>query len=132
MYDNYNYPMGADDKNAPWNEHKNTSVEVEVTISQSLSKTAKIQVSDYNVEEIADYDGTRIIKDIVYDFTDTDLRKHYKEQYYTIEELLVQLKVYLTEDIAYRPKEDPKLHKLQTLLESCEGWLVDETEVIEN
>lgn len=132
MHNNYNYPEGTDYADAPWNECVKEAIEVDVVISQSLSKSTKIKVSNYEVEETADYDGNRVIKDVIYDFTNSNLKEEYKSQQYTIEELLEHLKVYLAEDIAYRPKDDPKLHTLQILLESCEGWLVDETEVIEN
>lgn len=58
--DNYNYPMGADTKDAPWNQEENPEREIEVTVSVTLSKTVKIKVSDYDIVNIArDEDGNR-------------------------------------------------------------------------
>ena len=54
MYDNYNYPAGADEPNAPWNQSDPEPVEVEVTISQSLSRSTTITVTDYTAEEWED------------------------------------------------------------------------------
>lgn len=44
---NYDYPLGADTKDAPWNQVDNPEREIEVTVSVTLSKTVKIKVSDY-------------------------------------------------------------------------------------
>ena len=49
--DNYNYPMGADTKDAPWNQVDNPEREIEVTVSVTLSKTVKIKVSDYEITD---------------------------------------------------------------------------------
>lgn len=47
--DNYNYPIGADNDLAPWNQEENPEREIEVTVSVTLSKTIKIKVSDYDI-----------------------------------------------------------------------------------
>ena len=44
MYDNYNYPLGADNPDAPWNQKENPEREIEVTVSVTLSKTIKVTV----------------------------------------------------------------------------------------
>ena len=46
-----NYPIGADTPDAPWNQVENPEKEVEVTISITLSKTVKIKVRDYKIEQ---------------------------------------------------------------------------------
>ena len=60
------------------------------------------------------------------------MKEAYEEQEYTIPELLDYLKTYLTVDIANCNKDSGKKQKLQHILDCCEGWEVDETEVIEN
>ena len=56
--DNYNYPVGSDTKEAPWNEVEQSSEEIEVTVSITLSKTLKIKVKDYEIiSEGVDEDG---------------------------------------------------------------------------
>lgn len=57
------YPMGAqNDPNAPYNEKENPEIEVEVTVSITLSKTFKIKTDQYNEEFYGkDEDGFPII-----------------------------------------------------------------------
>lgn len=137
MYNNYDYPCGADGPDAPWNQSEPEPVEVDVTISQSLSRSTKIITTDYIVNEWEDFEPDeegRFYRTggIEYDFSDSDLKGAYEEQDYTIPELLDYLKAYLIADIADCDKESGKKQKLQHILDCCEGWEVDETEVIEN
>lgn len=66
--DNYNYPIGADTTDAPWNQVEHPEKEVEVTISVTLSKTTKVRVNDYKMGE----DG--------YDFSDCNLKRVVEDQ----------------------------------------------------
>lgn len=132
------YPPGAEfDPDAPYNQSEPEPVEVDVTISQSLSRSTTIKVTDYISNEWEDFEPDeegRFYRTggIEYDFSDSDLKGAYKEQDYTIPELLDYLKAYLIADIANCDKESGKKQKLQHILDCCEGWEVDETEVIEN
>lgn len=137
MYNNYDYPYGADIPNAPWNQSDPEPVEVDVTISQSLSRSTKITVTDYIAEEWEDCepdegDGFYRTGGVDYDFSDSDLKRAYEEQEYTIPELLDYLKAYLITDIAECSEESGRKKKLQHILACCEGWEVDETEVVED
>lgn len=76
--DNYNYPMGADTDNAPWNQIDSEPVEVEVTVSITLSKTVKVYVDDYT-QEAPEFDGEVYCAGSI-DFSDCDLHKAVKEQ----------------------------------------------------
>ena len=136
MYDNYNYPIGADIPNAPWNQSDPEPIEVEVTISQSLSRSTKIKVTDYIANEWEDVDsddegGFYKIGGVEYDFSDSDLKGAYEEQEYDIPKLLDYLKAYLIADIAKYNEESNRKKELQHILSCCEGWNVDETEVIQ-
>lgn len=54
----YDYPLGSDNSDAPWNQGNNPEKEVEVLISVTLSKTVKVKVTDYSVIESGrDEDG---------------------------------------------------------------------------
>lgn len=131
------YPIGIEySSDAPWNQSDQEPLQVEVTISQSLSRSVTIQVSDYATNEWEDieYDEDGHInrtKGIDYDFSDSNLKRSYEEQEYTIPELLDYLKSYLIADIAKYSKDSSKKRKLQHILKCCEGWILDETEVIE-
>ena len=55
---NYDYPMGADTSSAPWNQKDNPEMEIEVTVSVTLSKNFTIKVKDksgkeYNKQKMA-------------------------------------------------------------------------------
>lgn len=66
---NDNYPLGAaNDPNAPFNRVDPEPIEVEVTVSITLSKTVKIYVDDYT------QDGSDI------DFSECNLSKAVEEQ----------------------------------------------------
>lgn len=136
MYDNYNYPLGADTPYAPYNQSEPEPVEVDVTISQSLSRSTKIKVTDYISNEWEDVEpnnkgGFSRIGGVEYDFSNSDLKGAYEEQEYTIPELLDYLILYLIRDIAKCNEDSNKKKKLQYILSCCEGWIMDETEVIE-
>ena len=132
------YPPGTEfDTNAPWNQSDPEPVEVDVTISQSLSRSTTITVTDYIAKEWEDCepdeeDGFYRTDGVDYDFSDSDLKGAYEEQEYTIPELLDYLKAYLITDIAECDKESGRKKKLQHILACCEGWEVDETEVVED
>ena len=130
------YPQGAEhNPNAPYNQVEHEKVEVEVVISQTLSRSTKILITDYIAREYEniesdDEGGFYRTKEIEYDFSDSDLKGAYEEQEYTIPELLNYLKTYLIADIANCNKDSNKKQKLQHILDCCEGWEVDETEVV--
>ena len=130
------YPIGTEhDPNAPYNQVEHEKVEVEVVISQTLSRSTKIFITDYIAKEYEniesdDEGGFYRTREIEYDFSDSDLKGSYEEQEYTIPELLDYLKTYLIVDIANCNKDSGKKQKLQHILDCCEGWKVDETEII--
>ena len=63
------YPAGAEfDPRAPWNEVELPPKEVEVTISAIVSKTIKVPVRDYTIDEEGNID-----------FSDCDLKKAVEE-----------------------------------------------------
>ena len=136
MIENGYYPQGAEhNPNAPYNQVEHEKVEVEVVISQTLSRSTKILITDYIAREYEniesdDEGGFYRTKEIEYDFSDSDLKGSYEEQEYTIPELLNYLKTYLIADIANCNKDSNKKQKLQHILNCCEGWKVDETEII--
>lgn len=75
--DNYNYPEGADNKSAPWNS-SNPEKEIEVTVCLSISKTVKLKVSDYTIEERGKDEDGNYYENI--DFSDCDLVSAAQEQ----------------------------------------------------
>lgn len=76
--DNYNYPMGADTKDAPWNQADNPEREIEVTVSVTISKTVKIKVSDYEITDSGKDEDGEYFEDI--DYSNCDLKGAVEEQ----------------------------------------------------
>lgn len=111
--DNYNYPMGADTKDAPWNQADNPEREIEVTVSITLSKTVKIKVSDYEIIDSGKDEDGEHFEDI--DYSNCDLKSAVKEQ------------ITLPQDGYLYVRGD---HENNKLIEDLSGWNVDDFEVI--
>lgn len=63
------YPAGAEfDPRAPWNEIEQPPKDIEVTISAIVSKTIKVPVRDYTIDEEGNID-----------FSECDLKKAVEE-----------------------------------------------------
>lgn len=112
--DNYNYPMGADTKDAPWNQVDNPEREIEVTVSVTLSKTVKIKVSDYTITDSGKDEDGDYFEDV--DYSDYDLKGAVEEQ--------ITLPQNAWDYIA------PKSKKEVQAIFDLKGWNVDEMEVI--
>lgn len=108
--DNYNYPMGADTKDAPWNQVDNPEREIEVTVSVTLSKTVKIKVSDYEITDSGKDEDGEYFEDI--DCSNCDLKSAVEEQ------------IVLPQSAHIYVKSNPKVH------EDLSNWCVDDLEVI--
>lgn len=72
----YDYPLGADTNDAPWNRIDLPPREIEVTISITLSKTTTLVVNDYDIYEDDSEDG----KQLIYDYSNCDLIKAVENQ----------------------------------------------------
>lgn len=111
--DNYNYPMGADTKDAPWNQVDNPEREIEVTVSVTLSKTVKIKVSDYEITDSGKDEDGEYFEDI--DYSNCDLKGAVEEQ------------IVLPQDAYKYVRGD---HEDCKLIEDLSGWDVDDFEVL--
>ena len=114
---NYDYPLGADTKDAPWNQIDNPEREIEVTVSVTLSKTVKIKVSDYEITDSGKDEDGNYFEDI--DYSDCDLKEVVEEQVY-----LPQEAGQLIDDFAIGTV------KAKNIVEDLSNWNVDEMEVI--
>ena len=113
IMDNYNYPMGADTKDAPWNQADNPEREIEVTVSVTLSKTVKIKVSDYSITDSGKDEDGEYFEDI--DYSKCDLKRAVEEQ------------ITLPQDAYKYVKGEFNNDQRNDL----EGWNVDDFEVVE-
>lgn len=110
MYNNYNYPAGSDTPEAPWNEEILPDKEIEVTVSITLSKTVKVIVNDYIVDE----DGC-------IDYSNCDLNKAVKEQ------MTLPQNAY---DKLFNAVYTSESYEARGALEDLKNWNVDDFEII--
>ena len=126
MYDNYNYPPGADTPDAPWNEPIVPEREFDVTISMSLSRTVQCYTNKY-IPEVDEENGHLYV-----DTSDTPWGEVYGDNHKTIPELLEELKKYIQKDLDNLADDETKMDKafhrrrLEFLLTECDEWTVDE------
>ena len=113
--DNYNYPMGADTKDTPWNQVDNPEREIEVTVSITLSKTVKIKVSDYEITDSGKDEDGEYFEDI--DCSNCDLKSAVEEQ--------IVLPQTARDYIA------PKSKRGVNAIFDLKDWNVDDFEVVE-
>lgn len=111
---NYDYPLGADTKDAPWNQEVVPEKEVEVTISVTLSKTVKIRVNDYVMSDFGKDEDGNYFEEV--DFSDCDLKSAVKDQ------------ITLPQDAYEFIPEDTEEESVAKT--DLEGWTVDDFEVI--
>lgn len=125
MYNNYDYPMGADTPDAPWNEKENEEREFDVIVTQTLVKNEKVFTSDYNYFVEQEEDGG-YSEEIETD--DTDWEQAWSEQCWSIPELLNKLKKYVEEELATSKNIDKgRKNYLNGIINACQGWNVIET-----
>lgn len=126
MMESGGYPPGAEfDPRAPYNQVDLPEKEIEVTISVTLSKTVKVMVDDYEVEEDADEDG----RYLSYDFSNCDLHKAVEDQVVLPQNLAEFTEKMFNHDLNLKAAGMPRY--LKEAIEDCKGWTVDEMEVIE-
>lgn len=143
MYDNYNYPAGADNARAPWNEPVIPEKDFEITCSQSLSRTATVTTDNYipgasGVDYEPDDEGGYYASgwQDEDDTSDTNWADEYKSNgYKTPLELIGMLREYLEKDLRNiqrdmlpndRSYNATKARMLKGLIKECEAWTEDE------
>ena len=125
--DNYNYPWGADNANAPWNQSEPDEVEREVEYSCVMKRTAEVSTTNYvGGGTYAEWDGEGYITAVEEpDFDNTDWVDEWKNQEYTPADLIGKLKE-IAETLAKgetptRPRNSRKDYWSE-LARACEGW----------
>ena len=93
MYDNYNFPAGADTPDAPWNQSEPDDKDFLVDVEYVLQKkNVKVTTKDYK-PEIVNKDE-EIVEPL--DTSDTNWEDAYNNSgHFTIQEMLDELKEYV-------------------------------------
>ena len=138
MYDNYNFPAGADTPNAPWNKPAVPERDFNVTCSQSLSKTVAITTNNYipgasGVDYEPDGEGGYYASSLhdEDDTSNTNWSDEYLDNDYHTPLQLIQLFGQFLKERYARGVVFKSPYFTEHLIEECEGWQEDETEFIE-
>lgn len=124
MYDNYNYPPGADTPDAPWNQPSEPDpITLDVTVNTTLFKRTTVETSNYDAH--TDEDGCRELE--IHDGY-KDIEKYYTEQHKSILDLLGELCKYIKGELA-GGVSDSRKRELEMMLDDCTGWQVYQFEV---
>lgn len=120
----------SEERRAPWNSH-DASGTFDVVVTQTLRRETTIQANVPLLYEGRDEDG---YGEIEYDTENVDWVSEWSEREYGIQELLQELARRVSEELASVPKDKSaratrRRKSLQHLLDSCQGWNVDETYV---
>ena len=117
MYDNYNYPPGADTPDAPWNQVDPPEREFDCEASVNLSRSATVMTQSlYFDDEIGGW---------VFDKENSDVRQDYRNCYASIPEMLDELVKYIDGELQGDVSSDRRW-ELQRLKDSATGWQVDD------
>lgn len=146
---NYDYPLGADTPDAPWNQTDNLPLEFEVFVSQSLSRNHFVKTTDYkegepyeDVDHDSDGNWYSSWCQGAPDCTDTDWPAAYKAEHKTPLELIAELKrvkelhiKMLSETTPDSPDYDlvqRQIREDQCWIQECENWVEDELIVMKD
>ena len=117
---NYDYPVERDTSDVPWYQEELPKKEIEVTVSITISKTVKIAVDDYKVEEIIDENG----RYLSYDYSDCNLHKAVEEQLVLPQDLAEFTEKMFTQDLDLKAAKMPRY--LKEAVTDCKDWIVDD------
>lgn len=120
MYDNYNYPLGADTPDAPWNRQDVPEINVDCDMTVILVKPAVPVVTDQYTKDESGYT----------EITDggLDLIKRYKQQHFSITDMLSELKQYITDEISTDIPASRR-QRLTDMLDDCQNWQIEDVDV---
>lgn len=114
MYNNYDYPAGADTPDAPWNEVDPPEKTFDITISYSLSKD--IEVTSDNYDETG-FNGESSLNEPWNAYTDNE---------YTVDQIIDFAKKCAEYMLNKHDYSIDNKFTLKKMIDSCKGWTVDE------
>lgn len=117
---NYDYPVERGAFDVPWYQEELPKKEIEVTVSITISKTVKIAVDDYKVEEIIDENG----RYLSYDYSDCNLHKAVEEQLVLPQDLAEFTERIFIQDLDLKAAKMPRY--LKEAVTDCKDWIVDD------
>lgn len=123
---NYDYPVGADNGRAPWNEKKNKEVKVDVVVAETLSKVVTISTDDYSIESVFNDEEPNII------INEETLYDKWSNYHSDILELLGLLKEYAQDELNKTNARTDRGRYLSRVIEDCDKWFIEDISVFED
>lgn len=117
--------MTINTPDAPWNQEDKQEKTIDVTVSITMSKTFTITTDNYEVLDCGKDEDGDYYEDIEY----TDLREDVENSVVLPHNLSKFTKTIFEEDLDLKAAGMPKY--LKDALEDCDGWEIDDFEVIE-
>ena len=128
MYDNYNYPPGADTPDAPWNLPGDPDpITLAVTVNTTLYRDTTVETTNYDIYHDVEFGETEIELHDGY----SDVEKYYTEQHKSIPFLLGELAKYIEGELAGCDLSQSRRQELEEMLADCKGWKEHSFEVEE-
>ena len=109
MYNNYDYPIGADTPDAPWNEKDPPEKLFGITVSCSLSKDVDVTSIDYGLDDVLECPWNDYVAS---EYTPSEIIEFAK-----------QCAEYMLSNKDYKVKSR---YGLKKMINSCTGWNTDE------
>jgi hypothetical protein len=120
MYNNDDYPLGADTAEAPWNALIPSKRKFEVSASQTLSKNTNVITTNYYME----YNEWE--NEWEYDTSGVDwTREYFGNGHYKPSQLIHLFKNHLENELRRFGDTIDKKRYLH-LIEECKGWIEDD------
>ena len=126
LMNNYDYPVGADNDSAPWNEKNNQEIDVNVIVSETVSKVVTIKTDDYTVESDFNDDEPNIVinEDTLYD--------KWSNYHSDILELLGLLKEYAQDELKKTGARTDRGRYLSRVINDCDKWFIEDISVFKD
>ena len=120
MFNNYIYPMGADNESAPWNEVEMPECDFTIRASITLERECTITTN----EVYRDEDDCELC-------ADADIEGTFNKQYTSIPDLLAELVKYIDGELASGlipgQLSNERRRELEKMKESAQGWTIEDS-----
>lgn len=115
MYDNENYPVGADNPYAPWNKKPIPSRFFPCTIETTLIKTDYVCTDGYDTDEFGEISTDNVA-----------WRDEYERHHNTIQDLLHELEQYVKADLERYKGNKREEMRLRNILQDIDSWEIED------
>lgn len=112
MYNNWDYPMGADTPDAPWNEVDPPEKIFNIAVSCSLSKDTEVTSDNYEEDESS--------------YTLNEPWNTYVDSEFTVDQIIDFAKKCAEYMLNKHDYSIESKFALRRIIDSCKGWGVDE------